>query len=453
MNILFDTHGNDKQKEVARLWMDPTVSDIVYGGSKGSGKSYLGCSLIFGDAFMYPETQFTIARKNLDDIRKFTIPSIHEVFKHWGIDDRYWKYNGQDNFFTLHNESKIFLSAAKYLPTDPTFQRFGSRQMTRVWLEEAGELMEAAKNNISASAGRWKNAEYNLSVKTLQSCNPSKNYLYKQYYKPHRDGKLEPYKRFVQALPDDNKRLEPGYLEHLRRTLNTAEKERLLKGNWEYDDDPATMIAYDDIQNIFTNEHVPQGRWYITADIARMGKDETIIRVWCGWRVVRRVVLKKVRITETAAKIRELATYYGIAMSQTIADEDGIGGGVVDILRCRGFIANAVPLLTFEKDHQGEKIKANFDNLKSQCAFHLAEMINAGMVFEAAEGDVQEKLTEQLEQLKQKAIDVDMKRGIVSKDKIKEMIGYSPDDMDTYIMRAAFDIQAAPTAAPYTQTF
>ncbi|HYH13575.1 MAG TPA: phage terminase large subunit, partial [Flavisolibacter sp.] len=182
MKLIFDTNNNDKQKQVAREWLNPDVTDIVYGGSKGSGKSYLGCSLIFGDAFLYPGTHYFIARKKLNDIRKFTIPSIYEVFAHWGLNSNYYTFNGQDNFFQLYNGSKIFLLEASPQPSDPLYARFGSMQMTRGWIEEAGEFEEAAKNNLSASIGRWKNEEYSLPPKLLQTCNPSKNYLYREYY-------------------------------------------------------------------------------------------------------------------------------------------------------------------------------------------------------------------------------------------------------------------------------
>ena len=35
MKLVFDTHGNDKQKDCCRAWADPSVSEIIYGGSKG----------------------------------------------------------------------------------------------------------------------------------------------------------------------------------------------------------------------------------------------------------------------------------------------------------------------------------------------------------------------------------------------------------------------------------
>ena len=197
MNIIFNTYGNDKQKQVARYWIDDTTSDIGYGGSKGSGKSYLGVSLIFGDAFIYPGTAYFIARKSLTNIRKFTIPSIHEVFKHWGITDDMYTYNGQDNFYELYNKSKVYLLDAKYLPSDPLYYRFGSMQMTRGWIEEAGEFEEAAKNNLSASIGRWRNDEYKIKGKLLQTCNPSKNYLYRDYYQANKNNTLPEWRKFI----------------------------------------------------------------------------------------------------------------------------------------------------------------------------------------------------------------------------------------------------------------
>lgn len=436
MKLKFNTHGNEKQKEVCRHWNNPDVFDVAYGGAKATGKSYLGCSLIFGDALTYPETHYFIARKKLNDLRKFTIPSIYEVFQGWGLGRDYYRFNGADNFFTLYNQSKVFLLEASYQPSDSLYMRFGSMQMTRGWIEEAGEFEVAAKNNLAASIGRWKNDVYKIPGKLLQTCNPSKNYLYRDYYKKHRDGTLEEWKRFVQALPEDNKKLAEGYLQNLRRSLSTNEKERLLFGNWEYDDDPAALINYEAIVNIFTNAFVKgTGKRYITADVARFGKDTTVIRVWDGLVCILRIELKKKKTTEVANEIRKIATDYQVPMSNVVIDEDGIGGGVVDLLPgCKGFVANSSPI--------NPKPGENYENLLAQCSFLLAEKINANLIYEPhAEPEVKDKLTEELEQLKQKHMDKDIKKGIVPKDKVKELIGRSPDDRDTYIMRMYFELR------------
>lgn len=442
MKLLFDTNDNDKQKQVAKLWIDHTTSDIVYGGSKGSGKSYLGVSLIFGDAFIYPETYYFIARKSLTNIRKFTIPSIHEVFRHWKLTEGYYKYNGQDNFFELNNKSRVYLLDATYLPSDPEYYRFGSMQMTRGWIEEAGEFEEGAKNNLSASIGRWKNDEYNLHPKLLQTCNPAKNYLYRDYYKLSRAGTLPYYRAFVQALPQDNKKLPSEYLANLERSLSENENKRLLKGEWEIDDDPAALIDYRKACEVFTNTHVPGGRKCITADIARLGGDRIVIIEWDGMRGKVRAY-KKEKLTVTTTNIEAARFRMGVGKSDVIVDSDGMGSGVEDFGGFKGFINNSRPMPDPKKptDATGKPVVENFDNLKSQCGFRMAEIINTNGLYLECPEEFKELIIEEFEQVKQKILDSDMKKGLMPKDKIKEAIGRSPDFWDAILMRIFFELK------------
>ena len=437
MILTFDTKGNDKQKECAKAWLDNSVSEIVYGGSKGSAKSFTGCKLIFHDALVYDGTFYFIARKKLNDLRKFTIPSIYECFEDWGLKVAdYMTYNGQDSFFQLNNGSRVYLLDAAYMPSDPLYQRFGSMQFTRGWIEEAGEFEEAAKSNLAASIGRWLNDKYGLVPKLLQTCNPSKNYLYNDY-KANKEGKLAVYKKFIQALPTDNKCLPVGYLENLSRVLSKSQKERLLFGNWEYDDDPATLINYDSIIDMFTNQHALSGKGYISADIARFGSDKTIIVTWNGLRA-KITKYEGLRTTETAAKIREFQRLLSIQNSNTIADEDGVGGGVVDTLLCKGFVNNSKPLknpITYKDE--------NFNNLKSQCYFKLAEYINQGLIFVECDDEIRGLLIEELEQVKHDNIDNDGKQTVMSKDKVKAILGRSPDFSDALMMRMYYEIKGS----------
>ena len=441
MNITFDAHGNTKQLEAFQYWLDDSVEDIVYGGSKGSGKSYLGASLIFGDALIYPGTHYFIARKRLNDLRKYTIPTIHEVMRDgFGLDENYYKYNGTDNFFELHNGSKVYLLQAKYEPSDPSYYRFGSMQMTRGMIEEAGEFEAEAKNNLLASIGRWKNQQYSIKGKLIQSCNPSKNYLYKDYYKKAKTQTLEVHKKFIQALPSDNKMLDSGYLEMLNRSLSQNEKERLLFGNWEYDDDPTALCDYDNITSIFENDHIQQGqKKYITADIARLGSDKAIIAVWDGWTVIEVVTFAVSLITEIQNAITGLRNKHQIAGKNVIADEDGVGGGLVDNLRIKGFTNNARPMQVIV---DGKKIAPNYSNLQSQCCYKLAEKIQLNQINIACElsNDDQSEIIEELEQLKSYEQDKDGKLKILPKEKIKGNIGRSPDWRDVLMMRAYFDL-------------
>jgi hypothetical protein len=437
MTLTFNTHGNSKQKRAAQAWCDQTTTDILYGGGKGGGKTYLGVLLTFGDALMYPGTHYFIARKELNDLRRFTIPSIYEVFNDLEIDaNAYLSWHGQDNYFELPNGSKVFLIAAKYLPGDPQYQRFGSMQMTRGWIEEAGEFSPLAKANLQASIGRWKNDVYNLAPKLLQTCNPSKNYLYIDYYKPFKAGTLDPWKCFIQALPQDNKRLPKGYVENLKRTLSKNEKKRLIDGDWEYEDDPSALMSYDAIISIFTNSHVQGGKKYISADVGRYGTDPSIIRVWDGLKVILKETMQGKSTSDVATRIKEIQRIYQVPPSQTVIDEDGIGGGVIDNFprnSVKGFIANSKPI--------NPKPNENYENLKAQCAYILADKINNKEIYEPeTEPEMQELLIEDLEQIKEKNTDSQGKRGIIPKDKVKEVLGRSPDDGDTYIMRMFFEV-------------
>ena len=444
MKLKFDTHGNDKQADCCRAWIDPNITDIYYGGAKGGAKSFTGVNLIFADALTYPDTRYFISRKKLNDLRKFTLPTISKVFQSWGIkQDQYAKFNGQDNFFECYNGSKVLFLEAAYMPSDPLYERFGSMEFTRGWIEEAGEFDVAAKNNLAASIGRWKNDQYKLVRKLLQTGNPSKNYTYRDYYTPWKTGTLKPNQTFIQAFIQDNHMIDDGYIEQLEQSLSKNEKERLLHGNWEYDDDPSALIQYEKILDVFTNTYVPEGDRYITCDIARLGGDKIVIIEWSGWRGhVRYYTRQTLDVTTTyiaAAMQRNLT-----GRSSTLLDSDGMGGGPVDMLGVKGFVNNsrAIPIPGGELDSKGNPIPENFDNLKSQCYFRLAERINKNGLYLTCETDeIKQWIIEEFEHVKQKSLDSDMKKGVVPKDKVKEMLGRSPDFADTIMMREWFELK------------
>lgn len=445
MEIEFDAHA--KQEEaLAILTEDNGIDELLYGGAKNGGKSYLGVSWVFGSALLYPDTYWFIARDQLNDLRKFTVPTVHLFFKNIGlVFNTYCKFNANDNVFTFHNGSKVFLLECAYKPADPLFERFGSMQFTGGWIEEAGEVHVAAYENLKLSIGRWNNDMYNLAFKLLMTCNPKKNFLYTDFYKPWKANKLPKNKAFITALVTDNIFRQKGAVEVLDKIKDKITKQRLRFGEWEYAQDPSCLMDYDNIISIFTNSHVQSiGQKYMTVDVARFGSDKTIIRVWHGWRVIYKEKATKQSTAETADRIKDLSIKYQVPLSNVIIDEDGIGGGVVDHFTqgsVKGFVANSTPV--------NEKPDEFYKNFKSQCAYALAVKINAKEIYEQeASPEEQELLVQDLEQIKEANVDSDGKRSILSKDKVKEVIGRSPDDGDTYIMRMAFELRKAGVSAP-----
>lgn len=432
MILKFNTEGNDKQKQAARYWLDSETSQILYGGSKNSGKSFLGVNLIFGDAFIYPGTHYFIARKKLNDLRKYTKPSIQEVFDIWGVNSSMWDYNGTDNYYELNNGSKVYFLEAAYLPSDPNFERFGSMQMTRGWCEELGEFEEKALSMLSASVGRWKNDKYNLHRKVLGTCNPTRNFLYRLFYKAHRDGTLEIWRKFIQALPEDNKKAAKGYVENLARVLKPNERKRLLEGLWEFGDDPDSCTSFDKIQDMFayTKPDNLEGEMYITSDIA-FESDKCILIVWKGLDVI--AIINHDKSQKPEERILQLEQEYQVKRKHIAYDATGAGLYLKNYLpRAYVFHSISKPL----KDKGKE-----FEHLKTQCYYKLAQYINEGKI-RIYDKELEEQITDELMQIKTLPKEkLEGKIKMIKKDQIKKDIGRSPDILDALAIRMVYEFK------------
>jgi len=430
MNLTFDTNGNEKQKEACRAWIDDTIEVVAYGGAKYGGKSYLGGELIFGDALTYPGTHYFIGRENLNDLRKYTIPTIHEVFDSWGLEvNDYARYNGQDSYYQLNNGSRVYLIDMAHQPRDPDYHRFGSINMTRGWIEEIGQCKTKAIEMLSLTVGRWKNKEYKLKPKVLMTMNPNKGYGYHNFYLPHKSGNLPKNIAFIKALPTDNKAGDQDYIQSILNHPNKNIRERLGLGNWEYDDDPSALVGIEDISDLWTNTHVAKGTMSITADIAFLGSDKFCIGIWSGWQLIEVYSIAKSDPKEVETTIKTLAEKHGVKRSRIVYDSDGIGSFLDSYLKgAKAFKNNGKPIG-----------RDNYANLKSQCGYGLAKKITDGDLH-IVPTEYQEGITRELEQLKSYNTDKDGKLQTLPKAKIIELIGHSPDFMDMLFMRYLLEL-------------
>jgi len=426
-----------KQEHAVYFLKDNTTEEVLYGGAAGGGKSALGCLWLMEMCGRYPGTRWLMGRSKLKTLKETTLNTFFELAKQLRLSKQF-KYKAAENIIYWNNGSQILLKDLFHYPSDPNFDSLGSLEITGAFIDECSQVAYPAWQMVKSRI-RYKLTEHSLIPKILGSCNPAKNWAYKEFYKPARDGSLVPHRRFIQSLPTDNPYLHPNYLKSLLR-LDRNSRERLYFGNWEYDDDPATLMDHDSIADYFNPAHLkPEGLKYMTIDVARKGRDKTVFRVWHGWLCIRREAIAKSGLDEVVSRAKILQAKYNIALSNIIADEDGVGGGVVDFLRCKGFVNNSTPL---EMKEGNSYVKPNFDNLKSQCSIKIAEMINNRVVGELCDDDaVQQTVTEEMEQVKLKDIDKDGRKGIIPKDRIKESIGRSPDEWDSIMMRYWFALR------------
>lgn len=452
---------HEKQEEALRILTDNETEEFLYGGAAGGAKSWTGCCWLMFQCWNYPGTRWFIGREELKRITESTLITFFKVAMAYGLRNGVdFKYNGQKNFIQFKNGSRIDLLELKFLPRDPVYERFGSTEYTGGWIEEGGEIDFGAYDVLKTRIGRQYNERYNLIGKLFITCNPKKNWMYKTFYLPNKKGTLPPIMKYLAAFVQDNPHIDKGYVERLKRTKDKAKKERLLHGNWEYDDDPNAMCKYDDIIAMFTNTHiwtqynnmVEKPKWYITADIARFGSDKARIGVWWGWILMECHSFEMSSTLDIQACINAMRAKWSIPAHHCIADDDGVGGGTVDVCGILGFVNNAAPIITDEAKENENRFygdsrddlpqKENYKNLQTQCAYLLADDI-AGhhILLKCIESESeQQEIQEEFSWLKTYKSDDENKLRILPKKEVKKEIGRSPDWRDLILMRKYFDL-------------
>ena len=421
-----------KQTEALDLLESDRPLALCFGGGAGSAKSFLGCYWILKMCLKYPGTRYLIGRARLSTLKTTTLLSLFEVCKLQGLSsDEHYRYNAQDNTIKFFNGSSIFLKDLFFYPNDPMFDSLGSLEISGAFLDEAQQLTETAFEIVRTRI-RFKLDEYNLTPKILLTCNPGKNFLYKRFYLAKKEGKLNDGEDFIQALASDNPNISKHYIDNLKKAPKPIQQ-KLLYGIWESSDDNS-LIDYDNILNIFENTHVTNESdiMYMTCDVARMGSDKAVIMVWRGFEVIDMFTYDISLITDLQSKILLLKNKYKIGNNNIIADEDGVGGGLVDILKIKGFVNNSKAL----NDE-------NYQNLKTQCYYKLSEHINLNKIYISCELTEEERksIIEELEQVKVSDDMSDGKLKIMSKNNVKNVIGRSPDYSDSLMMRMLFELK------------
>tara|TARA_R110000772_G_scaffold382_2_gene1359 strand:- start:1408 stop:2751 length:1344 start_codon:yes stop_codon:yes gene_type:complete len=423
--------NNPKQKKALKTLFSNTngVSEVLYGGAAGGGKSWVGCEWLIVSCLKYPESRWLMGRSRMKDLKLTTYQTFINVCKSVGLKQGvHWKLNGQYNVITWFNGSEIVLKDLFQYPSDPDFDGLGSLEITGAFIDEVNQCTQKAKD-VVMSRIRYKLDEFGLTPKIFMSCNPAKNWVYNDFYKPSTDGTLLPYRVFIQALVDDNQFISKHYKENLRRLTDRASKKRLLFGEWEYSDE-LSMFDFARLQEAFVRRRkVRKGsRYFMAVDVARLGKDKTVIAV-CSetLEIVEFLEMSKGRTTDVIKKIKKIQVKYNIDEYDIAIDSDGVGGGVADAFENAEHIVNNARALNGE----------NYYNLKTQLYFKLAEVFNdEEIAFNHLPDQIAERLEQELQILRREKIEMDGKVCMTNKSQIKKQINRSPDYSDTiaYLM-------------------
>lgn len=220
----------------------------------------------------------------------------------------------------------------------------------------------------------------------------------------------------------------------------------------EYLDNAGSLFHYDALVDVFSNTIVKEPQMYMTVDIADDGSDKTIFSFWEGLEEYKREEFERLNTELIISKIREYAVFHRIPFSHIAVDTIGVGAGVGSSSLLDGIVAYKssyapiktdvspvlLPNVHYTKD---AKLTSDYKNLRSQCIFELSRLVNDHKIASKCTGRQKEAIIEELSNY-QEVQGGDSKRMATPKEKVKEIIGHSPDASDCFIMRMYFQIRS-----------
>jgi hypothetical protein len=219
----------------------------------------------------------------------------------------------------------------------------------------------------------------------------------------------------------------------------------------EYIDNAGALFHYDSLVDVFSNTVDKENAKYLIVDIADDGSDKTKFSFWEGLEEYKRESYAHLNTEGIIDKIREYANQDRIPFSHIAVDAIGVGAGVASSSLLDGIIgykSSYSPIKTDQSivylpnvgHNQNHPLISEYKNLRSQCGFTLANLVNNHQIASRCTGRDKEVIIEELS-VYQDASKGDGKRMMTQKEDVKEIIGHSPDDSDTWIMRCYFVIR------------
>lgn len=220
----------------------------------------------------------------------------------------------------------------------------------------------------------------------------------------------------------------------------------------EYVENEGALFRYSSIIDIFTNAIDKSNSKYLIVDIADDGSDKTKFSFWEGLEEYRRESFERLNTESIIAKIREYAADQRIPYSNIAVDAIGVGAGVASSSMLDGIIGFKSSYAPIKTDidivrlpnvsylPNAKALTSDYRNLRSQCVFTLADLVNNHKIASRVTGKDKENIIEELSNY-QDVSKGDGKRQASAKEDIKEAIGRSPDDSDTWIMRMYFVVR------------
>lgn len=243
---------------------------------------------------------------------------------------------------------------------------------------------------------------------------------------------------FIPGTLDDNRALtdkDPSYEGNLF-AQDRKHGKRLRTGCWYDVDQENELFAYEKLLDMFRNTFVESGQMFMTADIAMEGSDLFRIGIWDGLRLYKVFTYPKSDGRKVWEEMERHAHSFNIPGSNIAFDANGVGNFL------KGFFRSAYDFRSQSTPIEEEGVKVDYQNLRTQCAYRLAKLVNENKVFiDIPSEHEQNFIISEFQEHKKDGETSTGKLKITSKEEIRAAINRSPDFFDICLMRMVFEIK------------
>jgi len=219
----------------------------------------------------------------------------------------------------------------------------------------------------------------------------------------------------------------------------------------EYVDQTGSLFHYDALIDVFSNTITKKGERYLTIDVADDGSDKTIFSFWEDLEEYRREEYERLNTEMIINKTREYASQDKIPYSHIAVDAIGVGAGVASSSMLDGIVGYKSSYSAIKTDISPVRLPnvhyllnaplvSDYKNLRSQCVFILADLVNKHLIASRVSGRQKENIIEELSTY-QDMSKGDGKRMATQKEEVRDLIGRSPDASDCWLQRIFFEIK------------
>ena len=217
----------------------PKYRYVLFGGAIRGAKT-LALFLLFSIlGFRYPGSRWTIVRKDLEVIKRNTVPSWEKFASTYDPKHRIFAPLNRGNWsIDFYNGSKL-LFMGENIDKDPELLRFDGNESNGYGIEEARETRKRLFDKLLLRAGSWilPSGDQPPSLVALTS-NPGPGWVKELFYDPHAQGiQQEPF-GYIFSSPSDNPFLPDDYRQRLEDTRKTSPLyyARYVEGDWNVRD-------------------------------------------------------------------------------------------------------------------------------------------------------------------------------------------------------------------------